>query len=98
MKTYYSEFTFDNLVNGPLNFIKVIWNGEVVYDDDYATAEILELVENTLKNKVIYEAKITIVQFHHCIIEIFGQDLTSDERQRIIEKSAEVENRNYNVR
>ena len=79
--THNSEFTFRNLMKGDFNYIKVIWNKIVIFDDDRegTTYKTIDRMLDVIEDKVIYSAKIDIVQFHHCIITIIGEDLSEKE-------------------
>ena len=73
-KKIISELTFRELTEN-LAFIKIIYNGEVIYDDmtGEETLEHLNEVLDTYENKCIYEMNIKVVEFHHCILTIKGE-------------------------
>lgn len=79
--THYSKFTFNDLMEGDFAYIKVIWNKKVIFDDDKegTTYKDIERMTDVISDKIIYSAKIDIVQFHHCVIEIKGENLTEKE-------------------
>lgn len=75
MKKNKSEFTFKEFAEN-LGYIKVIWNGKVVYDDEFGDAILEELEKFQLKynNKIIYKGKFEVADFHHIILNIKGED------------------------
>ena len=75
MKRQYSSLTFNNLARNLL-FIEVIWNNKVIYND-YDNDATADDYDNLIKNygtKIVYEMKITVVDGHHCILNIQGED------------------------
>ena len=70
-----SSLTFNDLIEN-LNFVKIIYNKEVIYDDlcGEETIEHLNEVINSYCDKIIYEMKIKVVDFHHCILTIKGEE------------------------
>lgn len=72
-----SSITFGELAEN-LSFIKVIWNGQTVYDDDNDFYDIFKLNEfyKCVKNKIVYSMNIIITQWHHCILVVQGEDIT----------------------
>lgn len=69
-----SSITFGELTDH-LAYIKIIYNGKIIYDDVTGdeTPEHLHEIENKYKNKIIYEMNVKITQFHHCILNIKGE-------------------------
>lgn len=69
-----SELTFGELTEN-LNFIKIIYNDEIIFDDldGDETLEHLHEIENKYKDKIVYEMNIKVTQFHHCILKIKGE-------------------------
>ena len=69
-----SSITFKDLVKD-LNFIKVIYNHEKIYNDICATEtkEHLDQVMQEYGDKKVYGMNITIVQGHHCILIVNGE-------------------------
>lgn len=69
-----SSITFRELTE-PLAYIKIIYNGKIIYDDEVGneTREHYEQMKEEYKNKIIYEMNIKITQFHHCILKIKGE-------------------------
>ena len=74
MKKYKSALTFKEFTEN-LGYIKVIWNGKVVYDDEFGDGTIEDLENFKLKydNKIIYSGKFMIEDFHHTILDIKGE-------------------------
>ena len=74
MKKNKSELTFKDFA-GNLAYIKVIWNGKVVYDDEFGEGTLEELVIFQLKynNKIIYSGRFIVKDFHHIILYIKGE-------------------------
>ena len=70
-----SSLTFGDLIDN-LNFVKVTWNSKVVYDEIDREETFKNLVEVTqfYKDKIVYEMNIEIVDFHHCILNIKGEE------------------------
>lgn len=70
----YSELTFNQLAKD-LGFIKVVWNGKVIFDD---TADIPLVDLNTLYkeygNRYVYDMKLKVVEGHHCELKIKGEE------------------------
>lgn len=75
MKKNKSEFTFKEFAEN-LGYIKVIWNGKVVYDDEFGdgTLEDLEKFQLKYNNKIIYSGKFEVADFHHFILDIEGEE------------------------
>lgn len=71
---YISELTFKDVVPKDLGWIKIIWNNKVIYDDELGneTLESTQRIEQLISNKKVYSLKLTVVQFHHCILDIQG--------------------------
>lgn len=70
----YSSLTFAELTKD-LAFIKIKYNGEVIYDDlvGQETIDHLKEIQTAYANKKIYTMKIKVVQGHHCILNIKGE-------------------------
>ena len=70
-----SKLRFKELTDG-LNYIKVMWNGKIVYDDYYGDSSIEDLrnFENKYEDKVVYSMYIEVVEFHHCTLEVEGEE------------------------
>ena len=75
MKKNKSELTFKEFAEN-LGYIKVIWNGKVVYDDEFGDATLEELENFQLKynNKIIYSGRFIVEDFHHIILDIKGEE------------------------
>lgn len=75
MKKNKSELTFKEFAEN-LGYIKVIWNGEVVYDDEFGEGTLEELENFQLKynNKIIYSGRFIVEDFHHIILDIKGEE------------------------
>lgn len=75
MKKNKSEFTFKEFAEN-LGYIKVIWNGKVVYDDEFGDSTLEDLAKFQLKynNKIVYSGKFKVADFHHTILNIKGED------------------------
>ena len=70
-----STLTFNDLTQN-LPFIKVSWNGIVVYDDTAEPGEYdLGSFFLVYGDKVVYEMDVKVVDFHHCEIIIIGEGL-----------------------
>ena len=54
-------------------YIKLTWNGEVVYDDNTALDGEIEKVEETYRDRLVYEMKVNVVDFHHVELDIVGE-------------------------
>ena len=69
-----SSITFGELTEN-LTYIKIIYNGEVIYDNmtGEETLEHLTEVGEKYNDKIVYEMNIKICQFHHCILTIEGE-------------------------
>lgn len=74
MKKNKSELTFKDFAEN-LGYIKVIWNGKVVYDDEFGegTLEDLEKFQLKYNNKIIYSGKFEVADFHHVVLDIKGE-------------------------
>ena len=69
-----SEITFGEVAD-TLAFVKVKWNGKIVYDDKkIESIANFGAFEDKYYDKKIFEMKIKIVQFHHCEIEVEGEE------------------------
>lgn len=70
--------TVNKIKNGSREFLPY---PEGIFDDDKegTTYKTIDRKLDVIEDKVIYSAKIGIVQFHHCIITIIGEDLTEKE-------------------
>ena len=72
-----SNLTF-NEITGNLPWIKVVWNGQVVYDDtidaNRATIDDYNYVQKHLGDKKVYSMKIVVVQYHHCELYVEGEE------------------------
>ena len=70
-----STLTFGEITEN-LAYIKVIWNGQCIYDDECGneTFEHLKQIKKDYRDKVIDEMNIKMVQFHHCILNIKGEE------------------------
>lgn len=69
-----SELTFGELTEN-LAWIKIIYNGEVIYDDydGEETVESARRIEGAYKDKIVYRMDVRIVDWHHCILTIRGE-------------------------
>ena len=69
-----SSITFKDLVKD-LNFIKVIYNHDTIYNDicGTETKEHLDQVMKKYSDKKVYGMNITIVQGYHCILIVNGE-------------------------
>jgi hypothetical protein len=56
-------------------YIKVFWNGDLVYDDECVDTSIEDLYafQNKYDSKIVYSFRATVVQFHHVILYIKGE-------------------------
>ena len=70
-----SALTFKDLTES-LAYVKVIWNGKVVYDDEFGegTSEDLDIFQLEYNGKIVYGGKFEITGFHHIILDIEGED------------------------
>ncbi len=80
-----SSLTFRDLTEN-LAFVKVIYNDKVIYDDisylsddftyneDGETLEHLNQILNDYGDKIVYEMNIEVVEQHHCILTIEGEE------------------------
>ena len=75
MKKNKSELTFKEFAEN-LGYIKVTWNGKVVYDDEFGDGTLEELENFQLKynNKIIYSGRFIVEDFHHIILDIKGEE------------------------
>ena len=74
MKRKQSELTFGELTEN-LAWIKIIYNGEVIYNDydREETVESVRGIEEAYKDKIVYRMDVRIVDWHHCILTIRGE-------------------------
>lgn len=79
MKKNKSELTFKEFAEN-LGYIKVIWNGKVVYDDEFGDGTLEELENFQLKydNKIIYSGRFIVEDFHHIILDLKGENKTDE--------------------
>lgn len=85
----YSELTFNDLLKSNFaNYLKIYWNGNVIYDDDlYFETDLdntyhsthtgktgIEYVEKHYGNKKIYSVYILVVHIHHTELYIEGEN------------------------
>ena len=56
------------------SFIRVVWNGVEIYNDDTATSNTLKLIEKKYGEKIVYSMFVQVVQFHHCELYIEGEE------------------------
>lgn len=57
-----------------VDYIKVFWNGDLVYNDDEAKSVAdLYAFQNKYDSKIVYSFKATVVHFHHVILYIKGE-------------------------
>lgn len=68
-----SEFTFIDIAEH-LGYEKVIWNGEVVYDEDRDDFDALYEFQKEYNNKIVYEITIKIIHFPHIILDVKGEN------------------------
>lgn len=70
-----TELTFGELTEN-LGYVKVYWNDKLVYDDEEGdrTFEEFENFKKDYDNKFVYEMSIKIVQWHHCILKVRGEE------------------------
>ena len=77
MKKSYSNLTFRYLTKDLL-FIKVFWNGKLVYDDTGLLPLIaMDVFDHIYGGKIVYRMDVQIVEFHHCILRIKGEDVNA---------------------
>ena len=81
----HSEIKFKEIIKN-LSFVKIIWNNKVIYDDysylggdftyneDGETLEHLCEVRAIYGNKYIQNVSIKVVEGHHCILKVKGED------------------------
>lgn len=71
-----SSLTFKEVTEG-LAYVQVWWNGKKVFDDydDGATLAELHQFEEKYNEKKVYSMYVEVVEFHHCIIEVEGEDV-----------------------
>lgn len=71
-----SELTFNELTKDLL-YVQVWWNGNKVYDDYEGETTLNELhqFEEKYGGKIVYSMYVEVVEFHHCIIEVEGEQL-----------------------
>ena len=71
-----TSLTFEDLTRN-LAYIKVVWNHKVVFDDTNPKVEVtledFTRFRAEFGNKFVYEMKVKVVQFHHCILFIKGE-------------------------
>lgn len=68
-----SELTFYELTKD-LPFIKVIWNGKIIYDDTTDAEPIsLDPLYKEYGKKIVYGMKLKVVSYHHCELDIRGE-------------------------
>lgn len=85
----YSELTFKDLIDSPFGlFVKIFWNGTVIYDDNlsgqidlpenylktHSGKEGLEYIKRQYCGRKIYSVYIHVVHVHHTILFIEGED------------------------
>jgi len=72
-----SELTFKDLTEN-LAYTEVKWNGKTIWKDDpYDDGESLDALydmQSKYNSKIVYEMNIKVVMYHHCILDIKGED------------------------
>ena len=68
-----SCITFGELARNMI-YVKVIWNGEVVYDDEEGEASIEDLDKfiKRYEGKTVYKGTFEVTGFHHFILSVEG--------------------------
>lgn len=56
------------------SFIRIVWNGKEIYNDETASKKTIHLIEQTYGSKIVYSMYVQIVQFHHCELYIEGEE------------------------
>lgn len=71
-----SSLTFKEMAE-ELAYVQVWWNGKKVFDDynDDVSLEDLHEFEDKYNEKIVYSMYVEVVEFHHCIIEVEGEDV-----------------------
>lgn len=86
MDTVRSEITFNDIKDA-FAYIKVIWNGDVIFDDDldsdigtkkfyiltHSGRTGIKYIEDNYGNKKIYSLYARVVEFHHFELYIEGE-------------------------
>lgn len=54
-------------------FTKVIWNGEVIYDEKDALEGECKRVDEVYGDRLVYEMNVNVVDFHHVELDIIGE-------------------------
>lgn len=76
-----SGLTFVELTEN-LNYLKVIWNGKVIWSDldneiesdsDNCLQQLFKM-QKEYANKKVYKMTVEVVEFHHCILTIEGEN------------------------
>ena len=80
-------------------FTKLTWNGEVVYDEETALADDLRKIDELYADRLVYEMKVTVVDFHHVQLDITGEtpehaQLNSEAEKQFKEIVKYVEDKN----
>lgn len=85
----YSELTFKDLIDSPFGlFVKIFWNGTVIYDDNlYSQIDLpenyvktrsgnegIEFVTHHYGEKKVFSIYVHVISFHHTILFIEGEN------------------------
>lgn len=70
----HSSLTFGEIAEN-LDFVQVVWNKKLVFDDYDGDSSLQELheFEDKYYPKLVYKMLVTVVGFHHCILEVEGE-------------------------
>ena len=82
-------------------FTKITWNGEVIYDEHNALDFEIKSVNELYANRLIYEMKVNVVDFHHVELDIVGEtfehtELITESEKEFKEISKYVEKTDWN--
>ena len=69
-----STLKFRDFVLEYATYTKIIWNGQLIYDDDFATRETIEEIDRVYGDKLVYEMFVKVVYWHHCELSIKGEE------------------------
>ena len=77
--TRFSTLKFKDFVCPYGNFIRLVWNGHLVYDDSSAVPELcskktLEAVNKKYSDKCVYSMHVNVVSLHHTELVIEGEE------------------------
>lgn len=72
-----SNFRFKDFALEFNSFVKVTWNGKVIWDDyvdhDFRTLQDLQNLEKNYANRLVYSMHVTVVEGHHTELIIEGE-------------------------